>query len=344
MRLKKKRRFIMKSYKWIILILAATLVLNIMLLNKIFDLDEQLKSFSSRINTFENQLNNTVVSIKNTVSEELEKQYALIIASGYEYGKADIAKGTINVTISVIPKDYAPETSAFLISDENEYPMVLENGIFKSNIKLSIYDQCTFDIVKFVSDNGIHNEKIDIVLSPRYDFLPIMNAKYRGQCKSVKIKDGYEATYNGQITINLERKSFPTQAKKIEMIEYLDGKELHRTDVPLNTKPFEIHHGDGSYSVPEEVLTPYDSEWQGPKVFYYQLENKKVIIPNGSTYEIYIEVTDDLGLLHRMCADIREISENGMPIDRVSSYMDGAAIYNAENGETLYIKTHPILK
>lgn len=334
----------MKSNKWLLSALAVIIIMNLILLNKVSDLDEKVKNYNSHVSSLENQLYNTVNSLRSAVSEELKKQNALVITSNYEYGEADIENGTVDVIFSVIPKEYTADTTVYLVSENEEYPMTLENAVFKAGIQLSIYEDYSFGFVKFVNENGTLNEKINLMLSPKYDFLPIMSAKYRGRCTSTKKKDCYEATYNGQIVINLERKNFPVQAEKIEMIEYLDGKEISRINVPLNTTPFETQHADGLISVPEEALTPYDTSWQGSKVFYYQLKDKKVTIPNGSVYEIYIELTDDMGLLHRMPADTREISDNGMPIDSVSVYIDGATIYNAKTGEMLYQKTHPIYK
>jgi len=334
----------MKYNKWLLLALAAIIIMNIVLLNKVTELDNKVKNYNSHVSSLENQIYNTVNSLRNSVSEELKKQNALVISSNYEYGDSDIAKGTVNVSFSVVPKEYTPDTTVYLIGENEEYPMILENGIFKTDMQLSIYDEYSFGLVKFVGENGTFNEKINLSLSPRYDFLPVMFAKYRGRCTSFKNKNSYEATYNGQITINLERKGFSIQAENIEMIEYLDGKETNRTSVPLNTTPFETQSADGSITVPEEVVTPYDTSWQGSKIFYYQLKDKKVTIPNGSVYEIYIELTDDMGLLHRMPVDTREISDTGMPIDRVSTHIDGATIYNAKTGEMLYQKTYPVLK
>ena len=334
----------MKSNRWLFIALALLCVLNLVLLNKISSLNDNLYGVSSRISSLENQLYNSVSSIQNTISNNLEEQASLIIGTSYEYGEADIENGIINVSVIVTPKEYTADTEAYLISGSNEYPMTLDNGVFKADMQLSIYDDFSSHLVKFVNNDATKNEEIRLNLSPRYDFLPTMYARYRGQCTSIKEKNSYKATYNGQITINLERKGNPIEAVKIEMLEYLNGEEIARTDVPLNTTPIETQSADGMFIAAEEALTPYDSDWQGSKTYYYQLKEKDVSIPNGSVYEIYIELTDSLGLLHRMPADTREISKEGLPIDRASNYIDGATIYNAKTGQMLYQKTYSLVK
>ena len=59
----------MKYNKCFLLALTAIIIMNVVLLSKVTELDNKVKNYNSHVSSLENQIYNTVNSLRNSVSE-----------------------------------------------------------------------------------------------------------------------------------------------------------------------------------------------------------------------------------------------------------------------------------
>ena len=235
---------------------------------------ENLKNnMGNRLSNIEHSVNNIPVSI----GSEIERQNSLLASSDWTFGAAKIDARTVAIQCVVVPKEYNPDTTtAALICNGREYPMRLQNGAFSAEIPVSLFEESRVSAVQFEEGGALRTEKLDWYFSPRYDCLPIVYARFSGDSVGRRKDSSFTQRYDGQIGVEVEWRGETVNIQSITLVECMDGKELSRTDVPLNNTPFVIGNAH-----PERRM-------DNPSQFYYPLK-KDVPIPFGSSYEMYVD-------------------------------------------------------
>lgn len=301
----------------------------------------QISNLNQRINTLENnlasqvsQVRNEVTGISSNINASLEEQASLLADSSWEYGDADYDARTVELVCSVSPKEYSSETAASILVGDTEHPMTLSNGAFTAHVSIPLFEETRVAKVMFREGDVSRTELLDWYLSPRYDYLLNVYADLSGSATGSP-KDGvYHYQRSGVINIDVASKE-TTGVKSITLVEVMDGKELGRTNIPLdNTAFFENYQGEnGARPEPARPVTQaVNSDPVGP--FYYELE-RDYEIPYGSTWMLYIELEDSHGLVYRSIIDRQEISASGEPTDDAYWFGLEASIYDAD-GNVLY--------
>ncbi len=306
-------------------LLGVTLVQNYELRRQISEIESNLWNQISRV---ENAVNGITYNIETT----LEEGAALLIDDRWSFQDADIENGTVTAILEVMPKEYHPEkTKAMIVCNEKEYPMSLENGVFRSNVEVSLFERSLVERVLFEEDGVIRSESLNWSLTPRHDLLPVVYAHYAGGTtgrRGDQAKGMYEVEFDGELQVDIDTPQEMEAIRSIYIVEMVDDEVIGRTEIPLD--PADVAEAAGDHMAAEAYLFP--------GTFTHEFDHKKVSFPYGSTYAMYVEVEDGYGLIHRAWAWREKISETGEPVDDDHWWWRGAeaSIFNAD-GEPLAV-------
>lgn len=308
------------------IIAAISCGITIVCLMQIADLRNQIRSLESDLSFRLSTVQDSVSRISSNISYELEQQQNLLSTKEYTLGEPDFAAKTVTLSCSITPKTYDPDkTKAALLCGDKQYPLTLTGGSYTANLTIPLFEETDITAVQLETDGVISTQSLDWYLSPFDNYIADVSASYSGQ-STIQPKDGVAAkTYNGGIDININQKSEPCVIRSITLVECIDSKVTNTTDIPIDST--DTMEAAGDTTVATQGI-------QYPTHFYYEMKNKTVGIPNGSSYLLYVEVVDEYGLHHRSYVDSEIIGADGQPTKTPETpYVD--AIYD-ENGDPLY--------
>lgn len=317
------------------IISAAACVLVVVCLFQISDLKQQISSLQHDVSTQTSNINNNVNSIYSNIDSKLEQQASILAAEAWEYGDADYDAKTVELLCTVTPKEYTEETEAVLLIDDTEYAMTRKGADFTTAVDIPLCGETDSLKIVFQDRNRRRTEALDWLLTPRYNYLPIVYAQFDGGGTG-EVKNGaYSYNTNGTINIQVDGKVDYGFASAT-LVELLDRQEVGRTDIPLDNADFFANYQNENGARPENVNASgtawADGSYSNPVgPFYYALD-KDYTIPFGSTLTLYVELEDENGLLHRCTIVRQEISDGGEPLDDDSWMWMGieASIYDAD--------------
>ena len=268
----------------------ACFVLMIVVLIQNQGLKDQIRQMENDISNRLYQVENSVNGITYNIETKLNEAAALLSSSEWRLGDVDVQNGTVEALLTVVPKEYQPDkTNATIICNSTEYPMILKDGSYCAEITIPLYEASQVESVGFETNGVIRTEVLNWGINPRYDVLPVVYAHYAGGASGSRRNGNYELSFDGEMEVIVDQKEDAPPVQSVELVEMLNGKEIGRQDV-------------------SGKLEANGSIW-------FELEQKQVIFPYGSTYGMYVEVEDGYGLLHRAWAWREKISETGEPVD-----------------------------
>lgn len=310
-------------------LLGVTLVQNLELKRQISEMESNLWN---RISYVENAVNGITYNIETTLKEEA----ALLIEDNWSYQSADIENGTVTAVLEVMPKEYNPEkTKAAIVCGEKEYPMVMEKGVYRTEIEIPLFEVSMVERVLFEDDGVIRAENLNWSLSPRYDYLPIVYAHYAGGTTGTpgeRSKGMYQVEFDGELQVDVEAREDSEPIRSIHVVEMVNEEVIERTEIPIvPAGSDDAVTADGNREVAEAVAG-HAASYLIPGSFTYEFDHKKVSFPYGSTYAMYVEVEDGYGLIHRAWAWREKIGESGEPEDDDHWWWRGAeaSIFDAD--------------
>ena len=275
---------------------------------------------------------NTANNLHATIESLQADRDRIMISQDFTYGDVDAEEKTVIVHCAFAPAEYRPdETRGVLIYNDKEYPMTLENGEYKVSLPIPLFEDTVFSQVQLIDGDTVRTEVLDWYLYPRQEFLANIYVDFSGR-SGFDTKDGmFSLERDGEITISVFQQDItapPIQA--ISMIEYIDGEEISRTNIPLTST------SSARSDVAQPTTPPLiDGGFAGPSTFYYTL-NKTSEIPFGSTHELCIDVTDGYGFLYREWIDRIAVDNDGIHSDEsFYSRVSGSNISN-ESGDVLW--------
>ena len=259
-------------------------------------------SLSGQIST----VNSSVIDIYSNIDSKLKNEASLITASGYDYEELDVENGLVNMRIHITPKQYSPDkTEVSVYINENRYEMTLLNGDFVLDTKVPIFEDSTVSKSVFTEDGIIKTESLDWYFSPVYEFIPTVDAFLSG---SWHHGNGYDMSGTIEVDINAPL----SKITKTLIVEKLDGKVENKESIDMkfdNTNEYYTHG-------------------------YYEI-SKVLDVPKGSTYELYLAIEDESGLVYVSRLDRYELDSNGNVVDNNDNMYKSADIYDKE-GNLLY--------
>lgn len=309
-------------------------------IHRISKLENTVNGLQNTLNANMNDISRSISHIYNNIDSKLEEKANLLSSYDSAYGRINIENKTVLLEYSVVPKEYNPDTTtAALICNDAEYPMQLENGKFITQIALPIFEYSSVTAVKLIDNGIIHTQALRSDFMPYHEVISELNTGHDGRRIISKKDNAYVVTYNGQLEINFNQAKFGSYgeiAEEIYLIERIDGKTIAKTNVPKSTKPSALHNDYGSYATEVEtsagaIMVNEENDCAHENITYYYPMEHEVSIPAGSTYELYIVVTDSLGLRHVQLLEKIVTDINGNSPQSADLYSTAAAIYDASD-------------
>ena len=278
-----------KHIKTIALVLAIALAAASLFAN--YSLSKEIENLRSAINHNQNNIHNQINGIYQNVDEKLEKQASLLEKSDYEYGKVDVSAGTVELNVSVLPKEYSSATIAKIVCAGKDYPLEFANGSYNGTVTLSLYEEYAecLDIILTDGDT-IRTETPEWYFSP----VSLLGQLYvnDGDISSggTYEKDAYKADIRGTLEMQYHCKKDIGSLKELRLVQEINGEEKMSIPIPLDaTVP------DG-FDVRTEPIDP-DGEYT-TEIYYYKI-NQTFEAPYDSIQAVYIEALDTNGLRYR---------------------------------------------
>ena len=299
---------------------------------QILELKNQMWNSHNELSHQISYMNTSISNIHFAVENSLREQAEILKKSDWTFEASDIEAQMVTIRCAVTPKEYRPnETAATLTCNDKEYPMLLDKGEYAAMISIPLFGDSVVSKVQLIDSGVVRTEELDWWIAPQFEVLPQINASFDGS-SSGKVKDGmFNLQRTGEIGINIYRNANNVLIQSISMLEYLDGKEIEKTNIPLNTTPTQHQSG----AIREEPARRVYGDSELPVEYYFSLE-KSVKIPFGSKYEIYIEVVDNYGFHHRVLVDGAIIGSAGNIVDKFTNWYGAeASVYDA-NGNALW--------
>ncbi|MBE6688062.1 MAG: hypothetical protein E7588_02155 [Ruminococcaceae bacterium] len=317
----------MKKYIPIAL-LVLTCLFSIISLFHVSELNDEVKNLKTAYNNSINDISRSINNIHSSIDNKLEQQANLLSSTESEYIKPDIPNKTVVLRYSVLPKQFAPDTTAVcVICNDTPYPMTYENGKYIADITLPLFEESQITAVQLDDNGTIRTQSVRDYYSPKYDFIPSVYAHYIGNSRGVYANEVYQKKYNGDIEIRLESKGREVKAEKIMLLEYINGELIATTEIPENHKRTLSTSGSTIHAT-QEAAVPVDG-YKATDPYYY-FYDKTAAIPYDSIYELYVEVVDTYGLRHRVLVDIEKIDKNGRNVDLIMYHGMEGTIYDMQ--------------
>ncbi len=278
-----------KHIKTIALVLAIVLASVSLYMN--YNLSNEIDSLKLSLNNSVNSLSQEIGGIYNNVDEKLEEKASILATSSYEYGKPDIAGGTVDIDFSLLPKEYTNSTKAEIVFEGASYPLEFKNGSYRGLVTVSLYKEYMNAMNVVLTDGeNIRTE------TPDWSFSPVgllgqinindndlsMHGKYE--------KNEYVSTLSGVLEVQFYCKKDIASLKELWLVHEVDGEVKSKIPVPLNTvAPTGVNVSPDWYNE--------DSEYSNALYYFKTEQNFKA--PYNSVQVVYVEAVDSNGLRYR---------------------------------------------
>ena len=331
----------MKKFVWLFNVIVCFALIFCMM--KINDLQHQVKNLSNSIHRIDRNLNNDMQSIYSNVQELLEEESNQLTISDWEYGKIDVENRNAEIICTVVPKEYNPSvTKAKLISDDHEYAMSYDNGKYTVKLNVPLFETMNIQQVNLIDKGTVRTQEVGWIIDPKAEALLWTYVHFSGEGRGSYGDTAYTWKSTGKVDFNIERKgSF--EVKKIDLIEVMDGKEINRINVDISEegqRKYQEQLAKKGQSIPISNSASADVVYEGTKNFIYPLI-KEIVVPNGSEYMLYADITDGYDLTYRCFVDCISIDKNGnhneVREDELRMYMfDSAFVIFDKDGNVVY--------
>lgn len=283
---------------------------------KISNLNDRINSLERQLNNMESRLFSQLNAVSSGVDQKLEEYTNFLADFSWNFCGSDIDNRTVDVLLSVTPKEnYPNETLAEIFLDGVGYPMRGNNGIYETIVTLPLFDDALVEKVVFSEENRTRTEKLNWGISPKYDFLPVITAQYRGSTHSTQNGTlGVDQITAGTIEIDFDLYNKCFVLKSAELVETLNGKELERTSLILSeTNPDSPNTADAgkNHRTWQEEAANGTCDY----LVLYSSINREYNIPNGGHHEMFVEITDSHGFIYRCKIESTLIGDNGSFVD-----------------------------
>lgn len=289
-------------------ITAAACLLSVIAIAKVSSLQSQVDTLSQRLESTNKTTLDRVDSMRYYVNTRIDEYTNLLVDSSWEFGEADFDAGTVEVTLSVTPKEDRPgDTEAVITVGGEEYPMAADYGTYRVTVPLSLYKETIVDRVVFSSDGETRTEKLSWSIIPRYEFLGTVTAVFSGYTRYSQGEDGCDVLMDGNIAVSVEIPEGGFEIRSAELVEMTDKKEAGRMSVSLFTD------ADSRTECVGTVLS--DAEGIRSCVSLVSEMTYDYTVAKGKKHEIFLEIEDGHGLIHRCKIACVQVDSSGNPTD-----------------------------
>lgn len=303
------KKHLLKGYA---LLASAALIFCLVQIN---DLKNDIYNLTNSINRISQQVEYDMSNMYQNVQNMLEEEENQLTEASWELTEFDTEHRTAVLECTVIPKEYQLHSTVVKLMGENEVILDYEDGKFHAEIEIPLFETTHFEQIVLIQQDEIHTQKLDWFIDPKTEALIHPNVSCSGRGRGTYGKSEYTWKTESTINIHIEhQKEFDIQ--NIELVEVLDGKEIHRTSVDLSRegqRGYAEQISQTGEAVPEYLFDDHPEEikaYQGSVHFFYPF-HKEIKVPNGSEYICFVEITDEHHLIHRCVAECIAILPNG---------------------------------
>lgn len=289
---------------------AVLCILLVVSMVRIHELKEQLERETGYLQSQIQSLENQISGIYNNVDQMLEQEASLLTFSQWEITSIDVDNLTANVAVAITPKEYqAGMTEAFLQGGSEEHPMTMEDGSYRAELEVPLFDSCEIDAVVLRDSTYTRTEHLDWSIYPRY-ILPDVYASLSGSWSGVTKGDGIGSMWSDcEIRVRIDQgKGENAEIKSVHLVQLLDGNVQERTAIPAD------EYGEYTIKCKESYKAPF-----------------------GSRFEIAADVVDQYGLTYRCIIQRWDTDKEGNLIEDDTWLGRSAAIYS-QDGKLLYME------
>ncbi|MEG2072837.1 MAG: helix-turn-helix transcriptional regulator [Oscillospiraceae bacterium] len=136
------------------------------------DLKNQYNNLESNIYHMQSTLNNQASQLAERMDEVLKKQNNLLSDYGYEITGADLAAGTLDIEVYLVPRSYTADLKAVLIGTSGEQSLKTnltegENHRFSGSISLALSDLITLS-AELETKGKVENQTMGVISDELY--------------------------------------------------------------------------------------------------------------------------------------------------------------------------------
>ena len=295
------------------ILMIAALVFCVIQIN---DLENQINNLRNSINNVDRHLSNEMSNIYNNVHSMLKEQENQLTLSDWEYAELDFVNMTAEIICTVVPKEYDPDsTAAKLITKGSEVEMNYSEGKYTVKMIIPMFDITEIQQINLIDNGTVRTQELGWNIRPKDDSLLWTFVRFSGEGRGTYGKEAYTWKANGHVNVDIERKG-TFEIKKVELVEMLDGNEINRIPVDISLdgqKAYADEISKKGNAVPEYLYDPEykdDNVYDGHASIFYPL-SKETVIPNGSEYILFADITDGYDLTYRCLIECASIQENG---------------------------------
>ncbi len=303
------KKHLIKGYA---LLVSAALIFCLVQIN---DLKNDIHNLTNSINRISQQVENDMNSIYQNVQNMLEEEENQLSEASWKLTEIDTEHRTAVLECTIIPKEYYLNSTVVKLIGENEVILDYADGKFHAEIEIPLFETTQFEQIVLSQNDEIHTQKLDWSIDPKTEALIHPNVSCYGKGRGIYGKSEYTWKTESTINIHIEhQKEFEIQG--IDIVEVLDGKEIHRTSVDLSRegqRGYAEQISKTGEAVPEYLFNDHPEEikaYQGSVHFFYPF-HKEIKVPNGSEYICFVEITDEHHFIYRCVAESIAILPNG---------------------------------
>jgi hypothetical protein len=246
-------------------------------------LNRQSQAIQSQIIAMRQETESVVYGITGQVQEALEQQSSILASVDIQTGDPDYRENQIPYVYTIVPKESSPDTSARLISGNEQYPMTRrEDGSFIAEVKLPLLSQLSDLRVVFSDGDTSRTEEVPSLGSYAANLFLIPQVNLSG---TIPVRTERYVMSNGSLEVTNSASGNGIGVTSLAVVADWDGKEIDRITYPEAAGP------DLS-----EFVTNIDLDYP---------------LHPGSVLTIYVEIIDTNGIRYLLTAEQCNIDQNG---------------------------------
>lgn len=146
-----------------VIILAVLLIVIILVIAGCIRLQNKLEELGNQLMYLQDTnsiLNEEVLNLQTNIESALEEEASLLEKYQVEVLGMNLQKGTYEVKVSVVPKEYSDSTRTSVFFGVNEFPLILNRYTFEGTMELSFADVYDGNITFLFSNGDKKNTEI----------------------------------------------------------------------------------------------------------------------------------------------------------------------------------------
>ena len=246
-------------------------------------LNRQSQAIQSQITAMKQETQSVVCDISSQVQEALKQQSSIVASLDIEAGEPDYREAQIPYVYTIVPKESSPDTTARLISGNEQYSMTRrEDGSFTAEVKLPLLSQLSDLRVIFSNGDTSRTEAVPPLGSNTANLFLTPHVTLTG---TMPVRSERYILSNGTLEVTNSGPRSEIGVTSLAVVVDRDGKEIDRIAFP-----------EAAGSNLSEFTTNIDLDYP---------------LQPGSVLTIYVEIIDTNGIRYLLTAEQCSIDQNG---------------------------------